>query len=71
MTIRLVMNDNCWLGGYDSFIALNGSQALFVDLAVAACDGVSAFGDDDFCRCLVGIEDDDDVTPVVSAGIVL
>ena len=65
------MDDQGGLGIDDGLGALEGAEALLVDLAVAADDGVGAFGDGDLLIGLAGIEDDDDVAPVVTACIVL
>ena len=65
------MDDQGGLGIDDGLGALEGAEALLVDLAVAADDGVGAFGDGDLLIGLAGIEDDDDVAPVVAACIVL
>ena len=67
----LVVNDDCGLWVDDGLVALESAKALFIDLTVAAYDGIAALGDGNLDGRLVGIEDDEDVTPVVTAGIVL
>ena len=44
---------------------------MLVDTAITADDGIASIGDGHLHIRLVGIEDDDDVTPVISAGIIL
>ena len=50
---------------------MKDTHALFVDTAITADDGIVSVGDGHLHIRLVGIEDDDDVAPVVSAGIIL
>ena len=63
------MQDECRLRIDQGLGTFEGAEAALDDLAVAADDGVAALGDGDLDGGLVGIEDDDDVAPVVAACI--
>ena len=51
--------------------AFKRAEALLVDNPVAAYDGIVALGDGYLGIGLVGIEDNDDVAPIIAPSIVL
>lgn len=67
----LLVKNEGRLGRNGDLGAGNCAKALLVDDAIAAHFGIGALGDGDLYGRLVGIEDDDDVTPVIPACIAL
>ena len=67
----LVMQNQCRLGTDHDLSTLNGSQAGFVDDAVAAHLRIGAFGNADGLLLLGSVQHHDDVAPVVTSRIVL
>ncbi len=65
------MNDNCRLGTDGQFFPLDRTQAMFVYMTFATDYCIVTFRDVNFYICLGSIQNDNDVTPVVSAGITL
>ena len=62
--------DECRLGGHLYPGAVHLAQSLFINLAVAAHHGVAPFWDVDDTGLTVGIEDDNDVAPGITTGMV-
>ena len=65
------MQDEGGLGTDGGTATKNLLIALFIDFTVLANYGVHTLRDVDSGRLTIGIEDDDDVTPVIAASIVL
>lgn len=61
------MYHQCGLWLDDSHGVLQGSQSLLIDTPVLADDGVGVLGNRDTLWLLRGVQDDDDLLPVVNA----
>ena len=65
------MYNECRLRINNDFGSLDGADSLFIDDAVTADNGVVAFGNIHLDSLTVGIEDYDDIPPVIPPCIVL
>ena len=65
------MKDQSRLRIDDGLVALEVFETLFVDLSIAAYYGVVARWDRNLCLCLVGVEDHDDIPPIITPCIIL
>ena len=66
----LVVEYKCRLRAYGGFAAAEGRKAILVYLSLVAYNCVVALRDGHLALLLGGIEYDDDVAPVVAAGVV-
>ena len=66
-----VVYDECRLCINNCFRTIEAAKPLLVDLSVAADDGVVTFRNRDLRIGIAGIEDHDDVAPVIATCVVL
>ena len=66
----LVVKDECGLRIDDSLVSLDGAKALFVDNTIATDYCIVALGDGNLGMGLIGIEDNNDVAPIIAPCVV-